>query len=225
MGTTSNFNLPYPEPSSQPNGPAQIKALAEAVDELLIPLDAPAEFQSNVEVMGTLGVQGDTYVEDLDAASITTSDLSVSGDVTVGSQDWTGEWLDFDPNWNTEAGSDPDIGNGTLIGRYIQIGKTVHFQITLIGGSTTSFGDSTSGYWRFNLPVAPRWESVAYALSRDSSSGFRYTGCCELNPAVTNGILRVNTPVDGSNGSVHYQNPFPWADGDSLRISGTYEVN
>jgi len=31
--------------------------------------------------------------------------------------------------------------------------------------------------------------------------------------------------VDGSNSSVHFQNPMTWANGDSLRISGTYEVN
>jgi hypothetical protein len=225
MGTTTNFNLPYPEPSNTPDGPAQIQALAEAVDGYLIPLSAPAEFGSSVEVAGNLGVQGDTFLEDLEASTVTATDLDVSGDVTVGSQEWTGEWLDFNANWNCEAGSSPDVGNGTLTARYIQVGKTVHFHITLIAGSTTSFGNSTSGYWRFNLPVAPRWEAVAYALARDFNSGFRYTGCVELNTVVTNGIIRVNTPVDGSNGSVHYQNPFVWATGDSLRISGTYEVN
>lgn len=224
MGNTTNFNLPYPEASSIPDGPNQIRALAEAVDGLLIPLDAPAEFGSNVEIVGSLGVQGDTFVEALDATSVTTGSLT-TGSVAVGSQDWTGEWLDFNPNWNTEAGTDPNIGNGTLTARYIQVGKTVHFQITLIAGSTTTFGDSTSGYWRFNLPVAPRWESVGYALVRDFNSGFRYTGCVELNPVVNNGIVRVNCPVDGSNSSVHFQNPMTWANGDSLRISGTYEVN
>jgi hypothetical protein len=225
MGSTTNFNLPYPEPSNTPDGPAQIQALAEAVDGYLIPLSAPAEFGSSVEVVGNLGVQGATTVEDVTATSVTTADFEATGDVTVQGQVWTGAWLDFNPNWNCEAGSSPDVGNGTLTARYIQVGKTVHFQITLVAGTTTTFGNSTSGFWRFNLPVAPRMESVAYVLCRDFNSGNRFTGACELSTAITNGVLRVNAPVDGSNGSVHYQNPFVWTTSDTMRISGTYEVN
>jgi hypothetical protein len=224
MGNTTNFNLPYPELSNSPNGPAQIQALAEAVDALLITTTDPVEFGSSVEVVGNLGVQGDTFVEDLDATSVTATSLTATN-VTVGTQVWSGAWVAFNPNWNTEAGASPNVGNGSLTARYIQMGKTVSFQITLAAGTTTTFGDSTSGYWRFNLPVAPRMESVAYVLCRDFNTGNRFTGACELNTAVTNGIIRVNAPVTGSNTSVHYQNPFMWATSDTMRISGTYEVN
>jgi hypothetical protein len=176
-------------------------------------------------VVGNLGVQGATTVEDVTATSVTTADFEATGDVTVQGQVWTGAWLDFNPNWNCEAGSSPDVGNGTLTARYIQVGKTVHFQITLVAGTTTTFGNSTSGFWRFNLPVAPRMESVAYVLCRDFNSGNRFTGACELSTAITNGVLRVNAPVDGSNGSVHYQNPFVWTTSDTMRISGTSTLN
>ena len=35
MGATTHYNLPYPEPGNPPNGPDQIKALAEATDAVL----------------------------------------------------------------------------------------------------------------------------------------------------------------------------------------------
>lgn len=35
MGTTSNYSLPYPAITDAPNGPAQIQALAEAVDSAI----------------------------------------------------------------------------------------------------------------------------------------------------------------------------------------------
>lgn len=221
MGTTSNFNLPYPEPSNIPDGPNQIRALAEAVDNLLIPTDAPVEFGSHVEVVGNLGVQGDTYVEDLDAASITTSGLSVSGAVTVGSQNWNGEWLDFNANWTTSSGASPDIGNGTLIARYIQVGKTVHFTIVLEAGSTTSFGDG--GYWQFNLPVQARYGFTATAAFRHSSPAQYVTGSCDCRSSSggINAIIRINTP---SGIAVRNSEPFTWGSGDTMKISGTYEA-
>ena len=36
MGTTTNRGFPYPEASDAPDGPGQIQALAEAVDEALL---------------------------------------------------------------------------------------------------------------------------------------------------------------------------------------------
>ncbi|MBF8189129.1 hypothetical protein ITP53_26035 [Nonomuraea sp. K274] len=219
MGTTTNFDLPYPESSSTPNGPAQIKALAEAVDNLLIPLDAPAEFASNLEVVGNLGVQGDTFVEALEATSVTTTNLEATN-VTVGSQDWTGEWMDFDPNWTSASGASPDIGNGTLTARYMQLGKTVFFNIYLAGGSTTVWG---GGFWQFSLPVQANNSFTAACSYRDNSIPLNVAGSADIrnNPGGTNAIIRSNVPTGAA---VSNTIPFTWATADTYKVTGVYEA-
>lgn len=59
-------------------------------------------------------------------------------------------WTAFTPVW-VGASTNPVIGNGTLSGRYSQIGKHVTAQWYLRPGSTTTFG---SGAYSFTLPVA-----------------------------------------------------------------------
>jgi len=61
-----------------------------------------------------------------------------------------GAWQTYVPTW-TGSGSNPVIGNGSIIGRYTQIGRTVHFRIKIIAGSTTTFG---SGTYDFGLPTS-----------------------------------------------------------------------
>lgn len=218
MGTTTNFNLPYPEPSNIPDGPSQIRALAEAVDNLLIPTDAPVEFGSHVEVVGNLGVQGDSFVEDLDADTITANTVETTNLVVSGN---FGQWMDFDPNWTTSAGDDPAIGNGTLTGRYIQIGKLVVFNIVLVAGSTTNFG--SGGFWQFNLPVQAAQSFTAACSYRDNSAPSNIVGSadCRATAGGVNGIIRSNVP---SGTAVNASNPFVWASGDTYKVSGFYEA-
>lgn len=58
-------------------------------------------------------------------------------------------WTAYTPTWSS-SGTAPAIGNGTLTGRYIQLGKLVVFRIFWQAGSTTTFG---TGYWTWTLPV------------------------------------------------------------------------
>lgn len=59
-------------------------------------------------------------------------------------------WTAYTPLWST-TGTPPAIGNGTLIGAYRQMGKTVLCRFYMLAGSTTTFG---TGGWRFTLPFA-----------------------------------------------------------------------
>lgn len=58
-------------------------------------------------------------------------------------------WTSFPPVW-TAATTNPVLGNGTLTGRYMKIGRTVVCHINLTTGSTTTYG---SGTYSFTLPV------------------------------------------------------------------------
>ena len=59
-----------------------------------------------------------------------------------------GAWTSFTPTW-TGSGSNPAIGNGTISGAYIQIGKTLKFRVYILMGGTTTYG---TGTWQITLP-------------------------------------------------------------------------
>ncbi|MFJ9020811.1 hypothetical protein ACIRPU_12625 [Streptomyces sp. NPDC102259] len=56
-------------------------------------------------------------------------------------------WTTYTPTWT--ASSNPAIGNGSLTGRYIKIGRRCLVSIKLTMGSTTTYG---SGGYSFGLP-------------------------------------------------------------------------
>lgn len=61
-----------------------------------------------------------------------------------------GLWQAFTPTWASESNPQPAIGNGSMSGRYTQIGKTVHLIGHWIAGTTTTYGNGT---WMLGLPI------------------------------------------------------------------------
>lgn len=130
-----------------------------------------------------------------------------------------GAWSTFTPTW-TATTTNPGIGNGTLVGRYRQTGKTVDFYIGLLMGSTTTYG---SGAWLFALPSAPlsalRWPAQVVAF--DASAGQQFAGPAAWVSSLSR--LAPNTGVSPT-ASVLSTSPFTWATSDTLVITGTYEA-
>mgnify|MGYP001571216159 CR=1 FL=1 len=60
-----------------------------------------------------------------------------------------GAWTSYTPAW-TSSGTAPAIGNGTIAGRYMKIGRTVLCHINVIFGSTSTYG---TGNYSFSLPA------------------------------------------------------------------------
>lgn len=116
------------------------------------------------------------------------------------------------------SGTDPTVGDGTLVGRYGQSGGTVHFSINFTYGSTSTGGDGT---WGFTLPVAPRadMEQQAICLILDAGTDNK-VGVATIN-GTTGDISSV--VVDGAN-VVTGLTPMTWAAGDELNITGSYEA-
>lgn len=60
-----------------------------------------------------------------------------------------GPLASYTPTWAT-TGTAPDIGNGTLAGRYARVkDDLVFFYVSFRAGTTTTFG---TGSWSFSLP-------------------------------------------------------------------------
>lgn len=130
-------------------------------------------------------------------------------------------WTAYTPVW-TAATVNPVIGNGSLLGRYVQLGAFVSFVCEMTAGSTTTFG---TGQYSLTLPVACRTGSPVqyFALDcRDDSLSQRYGG----NAWTPTGLA---CSCQASNGSAFFGNvtsavPFAFATLDSITMSGTYEA-
>ena len=131
-----------------------------------------------------------------------------------------GNWQAYTVSW-TATTTNPSIGNGTLVGRYTQIGKTIMGNILLICGSTTTFG---SGNWRFSLPkisASSNMPFMGHFAILDSGTCF-YVGTILID----NGCAyfeKVRRDGDGY-GAFSSTLPHVWAVNDELQIAFTYET-
>ena len=150
--------------------------------------------------------------------------LNDPADVTVLVQavkDYVGEVVTepqtYTPTWNA-ATTNPTLGNGTLVGRYVQIGKTVHCTISLTFGSSTSIG---SGAYTFSLPVpasASQQLPVGGARLRDNSAP-------AYNMRTSYLLGSTSIAMASESGlNVGHNNPWTFATGDIINISMTYEA-
>ena len=131
-----------------------------------------------------------------------------------------GVWEVFTPTW-TAATTNPALGNGTLTGRMLRVGKTIICNITLVAGSTTTYG---SGAWIFALPVPSVWATLTNiamggAVAFDTSATARRTGQVFNNAPGTVQVLLDTGAV------VAAAAPWTWATGDSLSLDLVYEAN
>lgn len=130
---------------------------------------------------------------------------------------WAGAFSTYTPSWTASA-VNPAVGDGAILGRYLQIGKLVHLKISLTMGTTTTYG---TGDWRFSLPVTAS-ASVASngeAAFFDTSGAAYYRGLSRWNGA----NLQVRTNASPTV-LVDATNPFTWANGDTLQIDLWYEA-
>jgi hypothetical protein len=125
--------------------------------------------------------------------------------------------------WSTYTVSTTNFNvvNGTLIGRWQQNGKTVHFSIFYQVGSSDTFSSGVALF--FSVPVNPEASNgIAYTplgtwVGDDTSASTEYVG------TVSSSALSSIRLHYGGNTSVTSTNPTTWAAGDVIRIAGSYE--
>jgi len=129
----------------------------------------------------------------------------------------TDVWSSYTPSWTT-TGTAPSLGNGTLVGKFKQVGKTVFFRSSLTIGSTTTVG---TGNWMFSLPVTAisGLSQTCSAMVAQGSNVYGSVGW--ING--TNGIFR--TYVGSSNTGVSNTVPNAWASTHTINWTGVYEAN
>lgn len=107
------------------------------------------------------------------------------------------------------------VGNGTLTGAYVLVGKTVHFRAQFILGSTSAVAADAAIYGPYSTKVAggnaPAY--VGNALYVDVSTSNFYTG-------FTKGEY---LGYQNTYGYISNTIPFTWAVGDIIYVNATYE--
>ena len=129
-------------------------------------------------------------------------------------------WTDYTPVWEAVT-TNPSLGNGTLSGRWMRVGRTVHFNLELVTGTLTTFG---SGSWRFSVPVAKAADGIITAVPCRISRGGAYIAMGELAPSDTFVRFIAVSGTTGAAPTVSSTAPTAWSNNDRLRLSGTYEA-
>ena len=134
-------------------------------------------------------------------------------------------WKAYTPTWTADT-TNPAIGNGTLTGRYIVIGKLCTYVLGLVMGSTTTYG---SGDWAFSLPInAVNTAGINfYGVAHIRNAGTaNYERIAQIAPSVNvDKISLFIDPTQGSNSTkISATVPFTWGEGDSIGFEITYEV-
>ena len=120
-----------------------------------------------------------------------------------------GAWSLYTPTWTNLT-----VGNGTVNAAYSQVGKTVHFRVGILWGTTTS----ASGNWYPSLPVpvVPGLGSfypVSAWMFNSSPSTFN-SATFVLNTYI----------ISATAGIVSGVNPWAWGVSDRVYINGSYEA-
>lgn len=132
------------------------------------------------------------------------------------------DWTSYTPTLTNIT-----ISNGTVVGRYRQMGKHVEFFVVITLGSGSSMGSDP----RVTIPVQM---SSTFAVNSSSPIGqaalldagvASYMGTCRpvSDTSVRASLLTVSSSVVVPS-AIDATTPFAWGSGDVLMIRGSYEA-
>lgn len=130
-------------------------------------------------------------------------------------------WTSYTPTW-TASTTNPVLGNGSLTGRYMKIGRTVLVEINLTTGSTTTYG---SGNYNWALPFTSANAGVnvvghAHLLGVDRWQGQIIIAANVTTCSAFFNISTTNTRIDFCTSA----RPETLAAGAQIRLTFMYEA-
>jgi hypothetical protein len=126
-----------------------------------------------------------------------------------------GPWRTYVPSW-TAVTTNPTIGNGTIFGRWREFGDLVWIWVSIVSGSTTTFG---SGFYSVSIPFrsSPLAEQAIPAQLRSPTDTRRYALSGNVQPSSLQ-IVRFNWAGGALTGTA----PVTLAAGDIINVQGFY---
>lgn len=134
-----------------------------------------------------------------------------------------GQWQAWQPIWSAASGTNPAIGNGTITGRYVQVGKTVTFTAQITAGSTTTFG-TTSGGYQLTYPVPPRVGSPDMVCFLRLGGIGSWLGQGVVADSVHMNLQAATSTTDGRLNAITSTSPVAMTSAVTIRVNGTYEA-
>ncbi|WP_025159396.1 hypothetical protein [Leifsonia aquatica] len=161
------------------------------------------------------------------ADSATTNNGTWISDGAGGWNASTGVIVSYTPSWETSvAGSQPAIGNGTLVGRLQYIApKLVHVYIQLKPGSTTNGG---RGDFLFRLPPGVSAANIGeqeLLVKLFASNGQNFVGNAYISGTATSINPQVPVSSTASNLATVRNGDASGAAGTGIPAAGTYPLN
>ena len=133
-------------------------------------------------------------------------------------------WTSYTPTITADGGGFA-LNNGTLTGRYKQVGKTVFFKLKFVFGSTTAAG---TGHWNFSLPVTAYDSNFTFSAAILDDGVAWYGGIGNGNYTGSTSNFAVIIPSTSASAttwqSVGNGGPFIWGTSDNITITGSYEA-
>lgn len=135
-------------------------------------------------------------------------------------------WTTYTPIWRGST-ANPTIGNGSVTGRYMNVGATVFGEIRILAG-TSGFLRGT-GTYTVSLPalgIAENYQPVGQVVMRDEGPGITYFGTAIFN---NNNADRVELFIHTQNATfaegaaVTENTPFLFSANDKILIQFSYE--
>jgi hypothetical protein len=135
-------------------------------------------------------------------------------------------WTSYTPILRGST-TNPVIGNGSVTGRYVNIGATIVGEIRIIAG--TSGFTRGSGTYTVSLPangVIENFQPVGQVVMRDEGPGINYFGTAIFNGGLTDRIelyMHSQSATFAEGVAVTETTPFLFSANDKILIQITYE--
>lgn len=126
--------------------------------------------------------------------------------------------------WTTWAPSYANltIGNATVVAKYQQFGKTVHYRLEIVFGNTSAMGTAPT----FSLPVTATTYQTNTVIGGhavfDASAPGTYGAVAKWATTTTALVQYLDTNGNGQN--INGTSPFTWTTSDGIFMLGTYEA-
>lgn len=243
MATTSAFGWETPDDTDLvKDGAAAIRTLGNSIDTSMADLKGGTSGQvlskaSNTDMDFTWVAQDDSNaiqnaIVDAKGDLIAATAADTPARLAVGANDlflqaasgettgmkWGGTWTSFTPTFTNIT-----VGNGTLSGSYLKIGKMIMVRVNLTWGSTTSMSGAFS---QFTLPFTadPDYEISGSTTCWDFGTAI-YAGSVWMSGSTSVDLMVNNTAgtyqvISSMTGTV----PFTWTTGDIFRIQMIYKA-
>jgi hypothetical protein len=132
-----------------------------------------------------------------------------------------GAWTTYTPTWSS-TGTAPVLGNGTMLGRYMKIGRSIMCEIHMTTGTTTTYG---TGNYNWSLPVAAASSGIAQVGTAQLLGIARWCGQIVISSAASN--CGAFLPISSTNTRTDFltaTSPETLASTAQVRLTFTYEA-